>query len=138
MEAIVMEYVTPTCSVLALFLAYFAISREGRADLKDSFRKVLTLARKGFRAIIMVVIVVGPGMISWDSYNNVAAFRDSTEPVTRREIVFMLLHAFNFGMYFIFCVACVGFVASTLLHGRKRKASSGEGSPSGEELSGQQ
>ncbi|AGI24353.1 hypothetical protein H681_12415 [Pseudomonas sp. ATCC 13867] len=135
-----MEYVTPLCSVLALVLAYFAISREGRTDLKDSLRKVLTLARRGLRPILMAVIIVGPALISWSSYTNVAEFRDSVEPVTRREIVSMLLHAFNFGMYLIFCMAGIGIVIGMLLQGRKRRKNSAseleEDVPSEEGVSG--
>ncbi len=119
-----MEYVTPACSVLALFLAYFAISREGRTDLKSSVRKALTLARKGLRPILMAAIIVGPALISWNSYTNVAAFRDSLEPVTRRAIVSMLLHAFNFGMYLIFSMAGIGVVIGTILNGRARRTNS--------------
>lgn len=135
-----MEYVTPICSVLALVLAYFAISREGRADLKNSLRKTLKLARKGLRPILMVVIVVGPALISWSSYINVAAFRDSANPVTRGEIVSMLLNAFNFGTYLIFCMASVGIVIGALLQGRTRRGNSAsnlkEDVPSEEKLSG--
>ncbi|MEP9318170.1 hypothetical protein ABKS89_13595 [Pseudomonas sp. LABIM340] len=134
-----MEYITPACSLIALFLAYFAISREGRTDLKDSLRKILTLARKGLRPILLVAIVVGPALISWNSYFHVVAFRDSVEPVTRREIVAVLLHAFNFGMYLIFCMAGVGIVIGTLLQGKKRKKTDeqdlDEESPSDERLS---
>ena len=115
-----MEYVTPACSMLALFLAYFAISREGRADLKDFLGKALALARKGLRPILIGGIIIVPALISWNSYTNILTFRDSIEPITRGDIISLLLHAFNFGIYLIFCMAAIGIAIGLYLPGGKK------------------
>jgi hypothetical protein len=89
---------------------------------------------------MMLAFVIIPAVISWDSFTNIVRFKDSAEPVTRREIVFLLLEAFNFGAYLLFAMTNAGVVIGTLLKERKQKKSAlneaEKENPSEEGLSG--
>lgn len=95
-----MDYITPICSVAALFLAYFAISREGRDDLRATLQRTYRLVKKavGFTGLLLVLLI--PLAIVTASISNFLEFNSSAEPITRHEVVMLFLSFFNLVMYF--------------------------------------
>lgn len=97
-----MDYITPVGTVVGLFLAYFAISREGREDLKSALLRTYSVARKlwGFTAVLMTLLF--PLMIMGTSLAAFWQFNFSSDPITRHEVVMLFVHFFNLVMYFCF------------------------------------
>lgn len=95
-----MDYITPICSVVAVFLAYFAISREGRDDLRATLQRTYRLVKKGVGWTGLLLALLLPLAIVAASINNFLQFNSSAEPITRHELVMLFLHFFNSVMYF--------------------------------------
>src|SRR3990167_6128880 len=95
-----MDYITPICSVVAVFLAYFAISREGRDDLRATLQRTYRLVKKGVGWTGFLLALLLPLAIVAASINNFLQFNSSAEPITRHELVMLFLHFFNSVMYF--------------------------------------
>lgn len=106
-----MDFVQTLCAVLALFIGYFGINREGRADLQACVRRVVAFIRPGAAAVIALGCVVGLYVIAFDLYSEITAFADDPTPITRPEIVRLLGIGLNFLMYTVYSGLATVFVA---------------------------
>lgn len=126
-----MEFITATCSVVAVFFAYFAISREGRDDLKTTLLSAYLKVKRLWGFVVMVLILLFPLAIIVNSLVEFWGFMSKSGPVTRSEILTLFFNFFNLIMYsaLFFVVIAMLTKARKELKADKEK----EGNPSPEE-----
>lgn len=124
-----MDYITSVCSVLALFLAYFAISREGRDDLKSTLRRVYLVAKRIWVLVVLVLALLFPLAVMGSSLAAFWQFISRTGPITRHEAVMLFVHFFNLVMYFALFLTVVMVLIKArkeLMEAKSKRESSSE------------
>ncbi|MDV7944272.1 hypothetical protein [Pseudomonas aeruginosa] len=121
-----MDYVGGLCSIMALVIGYFALNRENREDLKSAVRSMLSHIKRSSRILGYILAVglalTGTAGIATESFFNIMEFLDAETPITRPEIIKLLVNAFNFVMYAIYFIAGSIILIAYVQNKAKQKA----------------